>query len=320
VGASVLVDDRNGSDGFDRIVIVDWSANSSPKLGHDSIWIAVDDGLGVSVENVATRSEASARLDAIVTASGGRTLIGVDFSLGFPSGTASALGLRGAPWHAIWQELAGSIADDERNRNNRFEVAADLNRRISARAAPFWGCPPRRAGAWLHTTKPHGDVGHRLGEWRTVERALRATGRRPFSAWQLMGAGAVGSQSLVGIPVVEHLRARHAPRVEVWPFTTGLELPVLRPGIVVVAEVWPSLIDTRCGPDEIRDARQVAAVAGWIREVQNTDRLGGLFTARPGPGDGSAPIVTEEGWVVGVGATAESTHVGEPIRTVERRG
>ncbi len=297
--------------GFDRIVIVDWSASSRPKLGRDSIWIAEDDGRCVTVDNLATRATAAAWLDAVVAGSTGeRLLIGVDFSLGYPEGTASSLGLQGSPWRAMWRLLAASITDDECNRNNRFEVAADLNRRISAGAAPFWGCPPRHTGAWLRPTKPRDDVGHRLGEWRAVEHELYGVGRRPFSAWQLLGAGAVGSQSLVGIPVVERLRARHPKRVEVWPFTTGLELPVLGAGAVVIAEVWPALVEVDPGVHDVRDARQVEAVASWLRRTQDAGRIGALFGPQVASRSSEASIVQEviireEGWVIGAGGIVD---------------
>ena len=134
------------------------------------------------------------------------TLIGVDFSLGYPAGTAAALGVRGAPWSAMWAMLAEQIVDDERNRNNRFAVAAELNEQLTGSAAPFWGCPPScgRNVPDQHEAAVRGDS---LGEFRSVEAALRSRGHRPFSSWQLLGAGAVGSQSLLGIPMLDRMRA-----------------------------------------------------------------------------------------------------------------
>ena len=76
---------------FDRIVVVDWSAHSTPKVGADSIWLAVDDRRSLVVENPATRADASHRLTSIVEAAvDSTTLIGVDFSLGYPIGTAQS--------------------------------------------------------------------------------------------------------------------------------------------------------------------------------------------------------------------------------------
>ena len=51
---------------FDRFVVVDWSANSTPKRGRDSIWIAVLDGHGVSVSNPSTRAAAEESLAELV--------------------------------------------------------------------------------------------------------------------------------------------------------------------------------------------------------------------------------------------------------------
>ena len=115
------------------------------------------------------------------------TLIAVDFSLGYPAGTAAALGLTGAEWSAMWDLIADRVTDDDRNVNNRFAVAAELNERLTGAAAPFWGCPPSARGRCLVRTKPSLATG--LAEFRAVERLLRARGARPFSSWQLLGAG-----------------------------------------------------------------------------------------------------------------------------------
>jgi precorrin-8X/cobalt-precorrin-8 methylmutase len=283
---------------FDRFVVVDWSANSAPKSGRDSIWIAEHDRNGdVAVTNLATRAAAQAflveRLGSDPTSS---TLLGVDFSLGYPAGTAAALGLTGERWSAMWDLLAEHIDDDDRNANNRFDIAAELNRRITGGAAPFWGCPPAKVTPTLSATKPRswGEP----GEWRAVEDRLRANGRRPFSSWQLLGAGAVGSQSLLGIPMIARLRERLGDRIRIWPFDTGFEHPVLDDGAIVVAEVWPSLlpIDTT---DMVRDAAQVIATARWMAASQRSGGLDALFSPSM-PSVVSAAAIAEEGWVLGV--------------------
>ena len=76
-------------------------------------------------------------------------LVGFDFPLGYPAGFAARLGLSGPPWRAVWDEIAGLITDDERNRNNRFDVADALNRRVSGGGFPFWGCPAAPARTCL---------------------------------------------------------------------------------------------------------------------------------------------------------------------------
>jgi precorrin-8X/cobalt-precorrin-8 methylmutase len=281
---------------FDRFVVVDWSANSAPKLGRDSIWVAVLDGAGaVSSTNVATRRAAEALLGELLDPSVA-TLVGVDFSLGFPAGTAAALGLGGTPWSSTWELLARCIVDDERNANNRFVVASELNRRASGRAAPFWGCPPAAASCHLQPTK---SLATPLAEFRATETCLRDQGRRPFSSWQLLGAGAVGSQSLLGIPMLQRLRCRFDDRLAIWPFTTGLGPPIPAVGSVVVTEVWPSMHELVEDGSSVRDDAQVRATVSWLAEADASGRLGELMSpALEGPA--AAAVVAEEGWVLGV--------------------
>ena len=282
---------------FDRIVIVDWSANSTPKTGRDSIWIADLDVArdDIRTANVSTRVAA---VDLLVELAirPGRCLVGVDFSLGFPAGAAAALGLSGSPWEATWRLLSSMIDDDHRNANNRFAVAAKLNRRISPGPGPFWGCPPAQAGEHLTTTKVPCEP---LPQWRTVEAELRSRGRRPFSAWQLLGAGAVGSQSLLGVPAMARMVERIAGSgrsTDVWPFTCGLAVPEAD---TVLVEVWPTIVDIAGDPGDVwetrvRDERQVVAVARYLAAID----LAGAFTPDV-PNVQKAEIVGEEGWVLG---------------------
>ncbi len=252
------------------------------------------------MSNPSTRADAERYLTELVRSDpSGRTLIGVDFSLGYPAGTAAALGLTGCAWESMIGFLNEAIVDDDRNANNRFEVAAALNERITATGAPFWGCPPARVSRTLTVTKPASFAP--LAEWRAVETVLRERGHRPFSSWQLLGAGAVGSQSLLGIPMVHRLSVRFVDRVSVWPFTTGLRSPTVDRGTVVVAEVWPSLVPHDARDGVVRDEAQVVAVAEWLADLDRADRLADLFGPDvAGPAD-VARIEREEGWVLGVG-------------------
>lgn len=281
---------------FDRVVVVDWSANATPKRGADSVWIGVRyaDGRSLEPVNPATRAEATALLLDLLDAPQ-RTLVGFDFPLGYPAGFATAAGLEGpAPWAAAWTHLATAVVDGPRNANNRWEVAAGLNARL--RANHFWGVPPRRSGPHLPRHKPPAD-GLRVAPFRLAEARLREHGLRPFPVWQLLGAGSVGSQSLTGIPVVHHLR--HHPRLreraQVWPFESGLRTPVAD---VVLAEVWPSAVPFDGERHPVKDARQVLALAGHLLAAQADGSLAGLFT--PDVGDRTADVAGEEGWVLGV--------------------
>ncbi len=287
---------------FDRIAVVDWSASASPKTGPDSIWIAVIDDGSCTLSNPRTRRAALGEMAALAEP-GRRTLIGVDFSLGYPTGTAELAGLVGVPWAALWSHLGASITDDEQNRNNRFDVAQRLNDSMAARwqrperpAGPFWGCPPSKANASLTITKPNRAQGW-PPEWRIVEQQLRSAGHRPFSCWQLLGAGAVGSQSLVGVAALERLRQILGRRLAVWPFDTGLDTPPVTD--LVVAEVWPSLWDVTVPIGVVKDAAQVEATARRLTQLDAGGELEALFRPRIDEGMEST-VVDEEGWVLGV--------------------
>jgi hypothetical protein len=198
----------------------------------------------------------------------------------------------------MWRSIADLFTDDERNRNNRFEVASELNRRAGPESGPFWGCPPSRAGAHLAPTKPQPPP---AAEFRRTEQSLRAGGLRPASCWQLLGAGSVGSQTLTFLPVLEQVRTRAPGRVDIWPFTTGLAAPQIGRGGVVIAEVWPTMFPT-ASPHSVtratvRDAEQVTATSEALRDADVAASLRGWFAPDP---DEPSEIVDEEGWILGV--------------------
>lgn len=279
-----------------RVVVVDWSASAAPARGKDSIWVAWADGGEVSAEpvNPPTRDAAMALLRELCAVEG-PVVMGFDFPFGYPAGTAARLGLDGPPWAATWAHVAESVADDDRNRNNRFDVARDWNRRLGA--AHFWGVPAGRADEWLTVTRP--PRGHlHLPEYRLAEQRLRAGGSRPFSVWQAMYTGSVGSQALVGIARLH--RFRHDParsaRVRVWPFETGFRPPAADE--IVLAEVWPSMqeVAARLDPARhgVKDAQQVIACAEWL--ARQPDSIWSPLLAS----EDEAAVLAEEGWVLGL--------------------
>lgn len=285
---------------FDRVIVLDWSANSVPKRGKDSIWLAhfdsdTPDGRAV---NVATRHEALDQLEVLMC--GQRTLLAVDFSLGYPRGTAVALGLTGLPWEAMWALLDSTIVDEVDNANNRFDVAAELNRRVTDIDGPFWGRPHTQTFDGLTTKKVSCDP---LPEWRYVEEFLRARRLRPFSSWQLLGAGAVGSQSLLGIASMARLRRRlvdvHHLHVDVWPFTTGLTEPQIRHHGSVIAEIWPSMVPV-VDNGLVHDEAQVLTLGSHVRRADQNAELMQWF-APEAAGTRRQAIIEEEGWVLGAG-------------------
>jgi precorrin-8X/cobalt-precorrin-8 methylmutase len=292
---------------FDAYLMVDWSAKNERAAGADSIWYSLvtrksGDLVVESLENPATRSLAAAEIKGVLRDLVKRdqtVLVGFDFPYGYPTGFAKSLGLDDAPrWLAIWREIASRIVDRHDNRNNRFVVAADFNRRISGGPCPFWGCPTGCAGPTLSCTK-HGTGG--LPEKRITD----VGAMQPI--WKLFGAGAVGSQALCGIPYLLALRTDPVlePVSRVWPFETGLgALPsrAHRDWLVLHAEIYPSLLPSTPLPNEVKDAVQVRTLARHFAQLDDGGRLAELFE-----GDSSLTaaekerVEREESWTLGVG-------------------
>ena len=280
---------------FDRVAVLDWSAEGRPKTGRDSIWLGIGDPGAVTTENLRTRRAAEARLGALVAealARGERLLIGADFAFGYPSGFAAGLTGR-AEALAVWAWLAGRIEDGADNANNRFAVAAEANRAFPG-VGPFWFRP---VGMDLPDLPLRGTErqGHGLPERREAD--LRAKGAQPV--WKLGTPGAVGSQVLTGLPVLWRLRAAHPGRVAAWPLEPSDGAPV------VLAEVFPSLLAgavaeaERRDPSLPRDAHQVRLLAGALARLAAEGRLAPLMDPA-----GPEALLREEGWILGVGHEA----------------
>jgi precorrin-8X/cobalt-precorrin-8 methylmutase len=295
---------------FDAFVIVDWSAASQPKTGRDSIWIcAVDrDGAERLVENPHTRHAAKNLLGDLLShaaARGERVLLGFDFPFGYPVGFARRLGLNGtSPWRAVWDEIASRLNDEENNKNDRFVLAAEFNRRVSNDAFPFWGCPVEFRHDFLGPKHHNGHDAEGLAEKRLIDRWM--VGAQP--CWKLAYTGSVGSQSLTGIPVVRALRddAGWVDRARIWPFETGLASP--NEAQIVFAEVWPSWwrkeIQGDYGPPN--DKAQVRTVARIFAAANRAGELGAWFAGDPSLTAQQRRIVeTEEAWTLGVTAARQ---------------
>lgn len=299
------------SPSFDAYCIVDWSAASAPKTGADSVWMALfrwaDPEPSLEVMNCRTRRALSSELMARLCGplAGKRVLVGFDFPFGYPRGFAAALGHRGPPetaWSTVWTTLDGAVRDDAENANNRFEVAARLNARVSRSFGPFFGRPngvePRVAAHLSARQKGSFEFPLRTRSGAMLERTrvvdLRA--RTASTPWFVFGgANSVGGQALVGIPHVARLR-RALPDARIWPFETGARLPARRDARIVLAEIYPSFHYRRRHDGEVHDRQQVIATALELARRDADGALERLFTA-PGV---DATAVHEEGWILGV--------------------
>ena len=299
---------------FDTYLAVDWSARGKPspaKPSKDSVWVGeAASGMASPQEHYfRTRQACQAylreRLASHLEAKR-RVFLGFDFAYGYPAGYAQALGLRGPaePWRRTWAELSRLIQDED-NLSNRFEVAAALNARCGSEAGPLWGCPSTREGPSLKATSP--GFPYPVSTEQTLPR-LRLTDQRERRAqpvWKLYGNGSVGSQVLVGVPVVTNLRddPRFSPVSRVWPFETGFTaLPTPTEGpFILHAEIWPGIVPAL---DEIaiRDQAQVRAVVKLLARLDQEGKLGRLFDRPSGlADDDERKVVAEEGWISGAG-------------------
>ena len=215
---------------FDSYVMVDWSAASKPATGADSIWIGAltpDSRLKLSFKatNPPTRAKAIEELTEILNRClkrGDRVLVGVDFPLGFPAGTAEAMKLKGEPGKALRDFLLKEMKDKPDNSNNRFALAARMNRLISDGPFPFWGCSKKDELTTLSVKKTREHGKGDIAEFRIVENAaLAAKKARPQPVWKIAYAGAIGGQAMTGIPAIERLREKF-PALKVWPFDMPL--------------------------------------------------------------------------------------------------
>lgn len=297
---------------FDVYLIIDWSSNSTPKKGADSIWLGWTRRRDGSAEtrNPSTRAEACRMVLDLLrrwVAEGDRILVGFDFAYGYPRGLAEALGLTGPepPWQRIWRELASRIQDTESNANNRFQVAADLNARIGANV--FWGCPPGQVYENLSPTSASFPVevrpGLRLSKYRLTELVLLRRRKNIQEVWKVCYPASVGGQILTGIPILEKIR--FAPDLEpisrVWPLETGFTSePVSSAGSFILhAEVWPGILD-QLDTSGIRDEAQVRELARLLRQWDESGRLGELFDRPKDLTDEEVlAAVEEESWTLG---------------------
>ena len=299
---------------FDSYIIVDWSAAAKPTTGSDSIWIAAltPDArfqLKTITINPDTRFKAVDQLVAALsrlTKRGDRVFVGFDFPMGYPTGTANALklaGRTGAPWKAMHEFLVAEVKDKADNSNNRFALAARMNRIISDGPFPFWGCPKKDEIATL-TVKRNRDHGSEdVPEFRIAEeRAVQNKKGRPQSVWKLAYAGAVGSQAMIGIPTVHRIIERLDVTACIWPFQTGwFEDDLEEWPQVVFGEIYPSILPVTPKKQQVKDEAQVITFAEWCASEDKKGRLSTRF-ARPNElsDEQNHQILSEEGWILGI--------------------
>jgi hypothetical protein len=245
------------------VVAVDWSGRITGE--HRHLWLAeVVDGAPGRLWG-ASRAEAAATLVAMA-GDDPDLVVGLDFAFSLCEWFLTQEGITSAP--ELWGDqdrLEGWLRDCR---------------------PPFWGRPGRR--------RPPGVEQQRLTE-------RRAGSPVPKPVFQIGGAGAVGTGSLRGMPVLAQLQRAG---FHIWPFDD--------PGLPLVVEMWPRLmtdppivksrqsaraahvgVPERWRPftDASEDAFDAAVSA--IGMQQRLPELLGLPVV-------DDPIIRREGWIWGV--------------------
>ncbi|MBU6287070.1 MAG: DUF429 domain-containing protein [Chloroflexi bacterium] len=231
------------------IVAIDWSGSITAERRH--VWVAVViDGELVRLDDGHRRTDVPAILRAITDEVGPRVAVGLDFAFGLPAWFARSHGCVAGP--DVW-----AVA-----RTSGEVWLRDCD-------PPFWGRPGRR--------RPHTNPANGM---RATDAAARRIGSTaPKSVFQVGGAGAVGTGSIRGMPVLADLRAAG---FAIWPFDAPtwpvvVEIyprhftgPVVKSDPTARAawltDEWPNLParfrDTACRSDDAFDAA-VAARGMW---------------------------------------------------------
>ena len=180
-----------------RLIAVDWSGDTH--TGRNHIWLAeaIPPDQLVRLECGRDRTELTAHLQSLPSEN---LVIGFDFAFSFPVWFLKERGLGTAP------ELWAHVVDHGESW-------------LAACAPPFWGRPGK-------PRPPESRPALR----RTDAAVPRTKGVGPKSIFQIGGAGAVGTGSLRGMPV---LHALHTQGARIWPFTNH--------GWPLLLEIYPRL-------------------------------------------------------------------------------
>ncbi len=182
----------------ERFLAIDWSGARSASHQRKHIWIAnASDEVELSAG--LTRDQLCSKL--IKEFSNEPAVIGLDFAFSLPASflSQSAFGTV----HDLWRATA--IHGEEW---------------LRACNPPFWGRPGKKCPS------THSQEG-----FRKTDREISVNGIAPKSPFQIGGAGAVGTGSIRGMPILDAL---HQAGFSIWPFDP--------PGLPMVVEIYPRLL------------------------------------------------------------------------------
>jgi Protein of unknown function (DUF429) len=186
-----------------RLIAIDWSGSRELAAQRKHIWMADWNDGRVTLTNNRSRDET---VHAVISSleHGGEIVVGFDFAFGFPDWFTHGMGCASAV--ELWERVAQ-------------QGESWLNRC----STPFWGRPGKPCPS------DHGEPSW-LGRRWTEEDVRQRTGHRPKSPFQIGGAGAVGTGSIRGMPILKTLREAGFC---IWPFHAACRATVI--------EIYPRL-------------------------------------------------------------------------------
>jgi hypothetical protein len=210
---------------IERLVAVDWSGDNSLAGQKRKIWAGVwTRGTAVTLENGRSREELVVWLVHMARETP-RMVVGVDFCFSYPAWFLRELGMRTAP--KFWKLVANGHGE------RWLSLGCDDSR--------FWGrrgpardgkTPAEFCGEARHRMFRRADVMCKIkGEILSRDDAAKVKGIAPKSPFQIGGAGAVGTGTLRGIPILRKLRREG---FAVWPFDV--------PKLPMIVEIYPRLL------------------------------------------------------------------------------
>lgn len=281
---------------FDQYLFADYSGAEDDAAQRKAIYLCAANAAKIAdpvngFTRESLRCEVVQRLSA-ASCAGQRVLFGFDHQYSWPSELWQLAGLAEEPWEqAVAQLIDGTYGGPACDGRNPVDFGSDFNRWVQRDC--FYSLNHQQLQGRLPAQG--------LKAFRLAEVALQADGRSPMPATRLRDNGAVGGQTLRGLPHLLLLKRELAAvgvRIAYWPFD-GLDLsaPAYQ-GAHVGVEVYPTLL--RPAHIEQTDANDARACAVWAQAQDASGKLGSFLDLRPRQHDEAR--IRLEGWVLGVAA------------------
>jgi hypothetical protein len=230
-----MVQNSLGMSTVQRVVAVDWSGDHSASGQKRKIWAGVwtaadpgrVDGGHVTLQSGRTREEVCAWLIAMARETP-RMVVGVDFCFSYPEWFVAEHKARSAT--EFWQI---AVEHGEHWLSRECEDARFWGRRGSARDGKT---PIEFRGEGRERMFRLADLACKVkGRILDPVNAGAVKGIAPKSPFQIGGAGAVGTGTLRGIPMLHRLRRAG---FRIWPF----DAPAIGGGRPLLVEIYPRLL------------------------------------------------------------------------------